>query len=135
MDEEVSDRVVEQRWRNRVIEAVEVLARGNEGLIAVNYNEYFLGFYDCWDDGQLLVRPNSAFSAEEEQAVNALGRMLEGITKDTLQFQSEAEYIRSGCAERIKPVAQHVLELFLSRGRFSEDYEEASPTLTGPQPS
>jgi hypothetical protein len=31
MDEEVSDRVIEQRLRNRVIDAVEVLARGNEG--------------------------------------------------------------------------------------------------------
>lgn len=36
MDEEVSDRVIEQRLRNRVIDAVEVLARGNEGLVEVN---------------------------------------------------------------------------------------------------
>ncbi|MEH7845588.1 hypothetical protein [Rhizobium laguerreae] len=41
MDEEVSDRVIEQRWRNRMIEAIGILARGNEGLIEVNYNEFF----------------------------------------------------------------------------------------------
>jgi hypothetical protein len=128
MDEEVSGRVVEQRWRNRIIDAIEVLARGNEGLIEVNCNEFFLAFYDYWDGGQLIVWPNSAFTDEEERTVNALGRMLEDITMETLHFQSEAEYIQSGCAERIKPVAQEVLKLFLSRGRFSEDCEELTPT-------
>jgi hypothetical protein len=129
MDEEVSDRVIEQRWRNRMIEAIGVLARGNEGLIEVNYNEFFLTFYDLWDDGRLIVWPNSAFTEEEEDAINALGRMLDDIMEETLHFQSEAEYIESGCAERIKPVAQEALKLFLTRGRFSEDYEELTPAL------
>ncbi|WP_246733106.1 hypothetical protein [Rhizobium ruizarguesonis] len=66
---------------------------------------------------------------EEEQTVNDLGEMLKGITTETLHFQSEAEYIESGCAERIKPVAQEALKLFLTRGRFSEDYEELTPAL------
>ncbi|WP_313906127.1 hypothetical protein [Rhizobium leguminosarum] len=129
LDEEVSDRIVEQRWRNRIIDAIEVLAQGNEGLIEVNYNEFFEGFYDYWRDGQLFVRPNSAITTDEERTVDALGRMLEDISMETRHFQSEAEYIQSGCAERIKPVAQEALKLFLSRGRFREDCEELSPTL------
>ena len=128
MGEEVSDRIVEQRWRNRIIEAIEVLSRGNEGLIEVNYNEFFEGFYDYWHDGQLVVRPNSAITEEEERAVDTLGRVLEGISNEMRHFQSEAEYIQSGCAERIRPVAQDALKVFLSRGRFSENYEELSPT-------
>ncbi|OWV68928.1 hypothetical protein ATY76_10500 [Rhizobium sp. R339] len=128
MGEEVSDRIVEQRWRNRIIEAIEILSRGNEGLIEVNYNEFFEGFYDCWHHGRLVVRPNSAITEEEERAVDALGRVLEGISDETRHFQSEAEYIQSGCAERIRPVAQDALKVFLSRGRFSENYEEPSPT-------
>ncbi|KAF5887193.1 MULTISPECIES: hypothetical protein [Rhizobium] len=133
MDEEISDRVIEQRLRNRVIDAIEVLARGNEGLIEVNYNEFFLAFYDCWDNGRLIRWPNNAFTDEEEQTVNDLGGMLEGITTETLHFQSEAEYIQSGCAERIKPVAQQALKLFLTRGRFSEDCEELTPALNASQ--
>jgi len=129
MDEEVSDRVIEQRLRNRVIDAIEVLARGNEGLVEVNYNEFFLAFYDCWDHGRLIRWPNSAFTDQEEQTVNDLGRLLEGITTETQHFKSEAEYIQSGCAERIKPVAQEALQLFLSRGRFSEEYEELAPAF------
>ncbi|MGV4793425.1 hypothetical protein [Rhizobium sp. F40D2] len=129
MGEEVSDRVIEQRWRNRIIEAVEVLARGDQGLIEVNYNEFFEGFYNCWHDGHLAVKPNSAITEEEERTIDALGRMLEGITNETRHFRSEAEYIQSGCAERIKPVAQNALKLFLSRGRFHEDCEELSPTI------
>lgn len=128
MEEQVSDRVVEQRLRNRIIEVVEVLSRGNEGLIEVNYSEFFEGFYDQWRDGQLVVKPNSAITEEEECAIDALGRMLEAINDETRHFKSEAEYIRSGCAERIKPVAMNVLQLFLARGRFSEDREETSPT-------
>ncbi len=46
MDEEVSDRVIEQRLRNRVIDAVEVLARGNEGLVEVNYNRVLFSVVD-----------------------------------------------------------------------------------------
>ena len=109
MGEEVSERVIEQRWRNRIIEAIEVLARGNQGLIDVNYNEFFEGFYDHWHDGHLVVKPNSTITEEEEQTVDALGRLLESITKETSHFRSEAEYIQSGCAERIKPVAQNAL--------------------------
>ncbi|MGG6893690.1 hypothetical protein [Rhizobium sp. BR 315] len=133
MDEEVSDRVIEQRLRNRVIDAIEVLARGSKGLVEVNYREFFLAFYDYWDNGRLIRWPNSAFTDEEEQAVNDLGRMLEGITIEALHFQSEAEYIQSGCAERIKPVAQEALKLFLTRGRFSEDYNELTPALNTSQ--
>lgn len=129
MNEEVSARVIEQRLRNRIIEAIEVLARGNQGLIEVNYNEFFLAFYDQWDNGQLISWPNSSFTDEEEQAVNALGQMLEGIMAETLHFQIEAEYIRSGCAERIRPAAHKTLTLFLTRGRFSEDCEELTPSL------
>jgi hypothetical protein len=41
MNEQVPDRVIEKRLRNRVIDAVEVLALGNEGLVKLNYNELF----------------------------------------------------------------------------------------------
>ncbi|RWX05180.1 hypothetical protein EHI45_30810 [Rhizobium leguminosarum] len=129
MGEEVSERVIEQRLRNRIIETIEVLAGGNQGLIDVNYNEFFEGFYDQWHGGHLAVKPNSAITEEEERAVDALGLMLESITKETSHFRSEAEYLQSGCAERIKPVAQKALKLFLSRGRFREDLEEPSPTI------
>lgn len=129
MGEEVSDRVIEQRLRNRIIEAIEILSRGNEGLIEVNYNEFFEGFYDQWHDGHFGLGPNSAITEEEEKTVDELGRMLESISDETRHFQSEAEYIQSGCAERIKPAAQRALKLFLSRGRFSEDHEEPFPTV------
>lgn len=75
----------------------------------------------------MIVWPNSAFTEEEEDAINALGRMLDDIMEETLHFRSEAEYLQSGCAERVKPTAEEVLKLFLSRGRFSEDREELSP--------
>ncbi|WP_222398615.1 hypothetical protein [Rhizobium leguminosarum] len=86
MGEEVSDRIIEQRWRNRIIEAIAVLSRGNEGLIEVNYNEFFGGFYDYWHDGHLLVRPNSMITEEEERTIDALGRMLEAIRDETRHF-------------------------------------------------
>lgn len=133
MDEEVSGRIVEQRLRNRMIEAIGILAQGNEGLIEVNYNEFFLRFYDLWDDGRLIAWPNSTFSEEEEDAVNALGWKLEEIMEETLHFRSETEYLQSGCAERIKPKAEEVLKLFLSRGRFSEYREELSPKRSASQ--
>ncbi|MBW6426131.1 hypothetical protein KX729_32760 [Rhizobium sp. XQZ8] len=101
MDEDVSHRLIEQRLRNRMIEAIGVLARGNEGLIEFKYNEFFLKFYDLWDEGRLIVWPNSAFTEEEEDAINALGRMLDDIMEETLHFQSEAEYLRSGCPKRV----------------------------------
>lgn len=133
MDEETSDRVIEQRLRNRIIEAIEILSLGNRGLIEVNYNEFFEGFYDYWRDGQMVWRPNSAMTEEEERSVDALGRMLDNVTMETRHFRSEVEYLQSGCAERIKPLARDSLKIFLSRGRFREDCEELSPTASTSQ--
>ncbi len=133
MDEEVSDRLLEQRLRNRIIEAIEVLSKGDEGLIEVNFTEFFEGFFDHWRDGHLVYKPNSAVTEEEEQAINALGRLLEKVCHETQHFRSEAEYIHSGCAEWIKPVAQEALKVLLSRGRFREDYEEQSPSADNSQ--
>lgn len=80
----------------------------------------------CWAIAQVA---NSAFTDQEERAVNDFGRMVGGLTTETLHFQSKAEYIQSGFAERIKPAAQETLKLFLTRGRFSEDCEELTPAL------
>ncbi|EJZ20371.1 hypothetical protein NE852_04825 [Rhizobium sp. Pop5] len=61
-----------------------------------------------------VVTLNGVITEEEKVAVDALGRMLEGISNETRHFQSEAEYIQSGCAMRIRPVAQNALKAFLS---------------------
>ena len=128
MDEEVSDRLLEQRLRNRMIETIEVLAKGDQGLIEVNFTEFFEGLFDHSRDGHSVYKPNSAVAEEKEQVIDPLGRMLEKVSHETLHFRTEAEYIHSGCAEWIKPVAQKALKVLLAQGRFREDREEESST-------
>jgi hypothetical protein len=46
MDNEISDRLLDQRCRNRIIEVIETLAAGDEGVRGVGAKEYFEQFYD-----------------------------------------------------------------------------------------
>ena len=71
MTETVSDRIIDQRLRNRIMEVIEIIAMGEEGVLAVGFDEYFEKFYDFvpYETG---VYPNSTLSADEARHVESL---------------------------------------------------------------
>lgn len=127
-----SERLVQQRLRNRAIDALEVLAGGDEGVRAAGTGEYVNQFFDTIDDDSPWHwREWSTFTAAEVTALDSVQRVLLEACAATPQICPDDEFVASGWPERIKPVANAALDLMRRRGRFREDREEASPSLTG----
>ncbi len=123
-----SERLVDQRVRNRAIEALEVLAGGDEGVRAAGAVEYVEAFFDVVDDRQPAWRHLSTYTPTEVAELERVHSLLLDACAETAPIQRDDDFIASGWPERIKPVAADALALMLSRGRFREDREEQSPS-------
>ena len=129
MEEQLSDRLVDQRIRNRIMEAVETLADGDEGVRRESPGEYFESFYD-WiphrDNGGM--HPNSAISPDEEALLLEISGILDDACDATPCNMTADELIATGWPNRIQPFARKALDLMRVRGRFSEENEEDAPS-------
>src|SRR3569623_666614 len=122
--EEVSRRVVEQRVRNRIMEAALDLA---EGVDSWGIAEYFNRFFDWMGPGDKPY-PNTAMVHDEAVAVYGLCALMNAACDATPNFD-EVQYAASPWPRRIEPEAQRTVEIFLRRGRFGEEVEEVEPSF------
>ena len=125
MIEEPSDRLIEQRIRNRIYEILEILAECDGGVDLVGINGYFNLFED------FVHRPSiesgkSVLSKDEREIVMEIAHFLEAACLAMPDF-TKVEFIASGWPEQIAPKARDARTLFLIRGLFSEEFEEAEP--------
>ena len=125
-----SDRLIDQRIRNRIMEAVEILADGDEGVRRELPAEYFESFYD-WiphrGDGEM--RFNSTMTDEERILLLEVSSILDDACDATTGNMTADEFIATGWPKRIQPVASKALGLMCERGRFSEAQEEDAPSV------
>lgn len=130
VEDKPSDRVIDQRIRNRIMEAVLSLADGDEGVREQGADEYFERFYD-WiphrDHG--AMRPNSAVTAGEKALLLKVSNILDDACDATPRNMTDDEFIATGWPKRIQPVAEKTLILMRDRGRFSEEWEEDEPSF------
>jgi hypothetical protein len=130
MDQEKpSERLVEQRVRNRIMEEVWGLSEGNSGVGASGPTEWFESFFDWFPyEGELDWYP--AMTMEERNAVRDVCKLMQQAMSDTdiSKQPTVQEITQTGWPERIAPVAKRALDLMLERGRFSEEQEEAEPS-------
>lgn len=130
-----SERLIAQRLRNRIMEALLSLAEGTENIERWGASEYFEGFYDFVphrDDGGTW--PNSALTSEERALIAEVSILLDDACDATPGNVSADELIASGWPERIRPVARRALDAMLQRGRFDEEREEQEPSSPIPWP-
>ncbi|MEO5758094.1 MAG: hypothetical protein ABIQ51_14690 [Mesorhizobium sp.] len=129
MTEDPSERVIEQRVRNRLYEILEILADCDAGVDLVGIK----GYFDLFED--FVHRPSietghSALSKEERAIVLEIADFLETAGEANPDF-TKAEFVESGWPARIAPKARDARALFLRRGLFSETLEEVEPGQTG----
>ena len=129
MEEQPSERLIDQRIRNRIMEAVETLADGDDGVRRDWPAEYFESFYD-WiphrSDGGM--RPNSAITADEGALLLEVSAILDDACDATPGNMTADEFIATGWPKRIQPVALKALSLMRARSQFSEEQEEEAPS-------
>lgn len=129
MEKQPSDRLVDQRIRNRIMEAVKTLADGDDGARREWPNRYFENFYD-WiphrDDGEM---PSiTTVSGHERDLLAKVSGLLDDACDATPKNMTANGLIATGWPKRIQPVAAQALNLMRERGRFSEDQEEEAPS-------
>jgi hypothetical protein len=130
MENKSSNRIINQRIGNRIMDVLLTLAKGDEGARQVWPAEYFESFYD-WiphrDHGG--IRPNSAITADERALLLEVSSILDDACDVTPGNMTADELIATGWPKRIQPVALKALILMRERGRFSEEQEEDTPTI------
>ena len=135
-DENPSERLVAQRVRNRIMEEVWGLSRGDLGVReSWSPSEWFETFFDWFPyEGEPTWYP--AMTSEEASAVRAVCDLMQlAINDPAIPKHPTVEQITSsGWPDRIAPIAQKALDLMLARGRFSEETEEDEPSTPVPWP-
>jgi hypothetical protein len=123
-----SDRLVQQRLRNRAMEALETLAAGDAGVRSVGYVEYFEEFFDVIDDDRPWDwRAWSTFTPDEVRALDKVLSQVLAASKATPPIMDDVAFIQSGLPIKIVHVARPALQLMQRRGRFSEEIEQEEP--------
>lgn len=125
MTEEPSERLIEQRLRNRIFEILEILADCDAGADLVGIR----GYFDLFED--FVHRPSiesgkSALSKDERMIVLEIADFLEAAGESSADF-TRVEFIQGGWPERIGPKAREAKALFLRRGLFAETFEQDEP--------
>ena len=132
MTPEVSPRLIDQRIRNQIMDVLDLLADGNQGVRCVGASNFFEYFYDLLphrdEDRQNSWRTNSAISNAEWLAIGAVQTLLDNACDDTAPNFTDEELIASGWPSRLRPVAIKALSLMRARGRFSDELEQETPS-------
>ncbi|WP_409495977.1 hypothetical protein [Amycolatopsis sp. cmx-11-12] len=93
--------------------------------------EYVNQFFDTIDDdAPWQWRKWSTFTSAEVAALDKVLRTLLDACAATPRVCADDEFIASGWPGRVKPIAATALALMRARGRFREDHEEDSPSIT-----
>ncbi|MFD6757405.1 hypothetical protein [Micromonospora gifhornensis] len=74
--ERPSERLVEQRLRNRAMEALVALSKGDSGVRSVGVGDYINLFFDVIDDIPWQWREWSCFTPEEVERLDAVHGLL-----------------------------------------------------------
>lgn len=94
--------------------------------------EWFECFFDFFPYEGPAVRDVSSISDEEWESLSPLLSAMQAACRETPSDISEKDLKASGWPTRIAPIAAKTLDVFLARGRFSEEIEEQSPSSPVP---
>jgi hypothetical protein len=124
----VSDRVLEQRVRNRVIEELSMLSDGATALQDWGW-DYLLDFLDWFPNAPTLPPAANAMTEVERVRLSEVLRLVLQFSEAMPVGASIDQLLASGWVSRVAPAAKQALDTFRERGWFSEEIEEAEPSV------
>lgn len=128
-DQRVSDRLIDQRLRNRIMESLSWLARGEPGVMHMGAHEWFEQFF-CWHDHRDGPFENDAMTEEEISAYLVVYALMSAACDGTPRKVTEAQLLATSWVETVAAAARSALVVMEKRGRFSEEVEETEPGQT-----
>ena len=134
MTDDDSTRLFDQRSRNRMSEALQMLVDWDETVPNLGAQAYFSSFFEWFpaDEG-LAVWPNSTLTGPELHMLTAVRLLMDEAADATSEEDDADELLDSGWPQRIAPVAGATLDLMRLRGDFSEEVEEDEPAASPEQ--
>ena len=127
----MSERVVDQRLRNRIRESLAEFAQGEPAVRRLGAGEWFETFYEVIPHRDYLKdlplwhpSRNTALSEDEVAAVLRVSAVVDDACDATSDFVTPDELIASGWVDRVKSIAVEAVHVFERRGPLSEDVEE-----------
>ena len=122
MNTPMSDRVLDQRLRNGIIERLQMLVDWTETVAAIGATGYFNSFFDVLPDKPPLPI-NTALSSEEREALTEVLDLMDRAASCTGQNVTDEELITSAWPMRIGEQANSALSIMMVRGKLSDDVE------------
>src|ERR1700759_3914260 len=103
-DEKPSERLVAQRIRNRIMEEVWGLSRGNAGVHDAGAVEWFETFF-YWFSFEVEPQLDPPMTAVEESADRTVCKLMQHAVADPVipRNPTVEDVTNSGCPERIAP--------------------------------
>jgi hypothetical protein len=127
--DDASDRLTDQRLRNRMMDSLDPLAQGDQGVLSAGVVDYFEDFFSVIDDEFTWDwRDYSTLTSEEVAALDQVLQVVKAAVEATPRMIKEDEFVATGWPARIQPVASTALQVMERRGRFSEEVEENEPS-------
>jgi hypothetical protein len=112
------------------MEELLYLSEGNQAVLDMGYAEYLECFFTWFPTGGEAYE-NSALSDQERVALTEILPLMQQMYSEIPSGFGDDPTIATGWPVRIAPVAKRTLDLFIARGRFEEDAEEAEPKISG----
>lgn len=117
---EISDTVLKQRLRNRLIEALENFF-DDKAIISLGTNEIMKIWYDYADNEQIAFYDEPIFSSAELNQIKSFSSLLD-FSYESIPSSWQLREIES-CLEwkTLASAARDAYDIFMKRG-FSEDF-------------
>ncbi|MFZ2998281.1 hypothetical protein [Sphingobium sp.] len=126
MSTSISDRLLDQRLRNGMIERLQMLVDWTETIAAVGAAGYFNSFFDVFPDKPPLP-VNTVLSSEECEALTKILELMDQVASCTRQNLTDDELVASAWPMRIGEQANSALSIMMVRGKLSDDVEVPIP--------
>jgi len=126
---QISSRLVAQRMRNRIIEVLSDLAEGDSYIETVGVSAWFNIFFDFMPLHDEEPLENSAMTEAEIRAVSSLRELMVQACEQTPPMVTEEQLLATSWPKNVQSCAADALAIMRVRGKFSEDFDEDTPSI------
>lgn len=119
---EISDKILLQRLRNRVMECLEMLSDG-VSVDQIGTDEVINSWYDQVDEERLSFFREAVFTDQELNALMKVMEVMEANFEAVPSTWNQRDVTFSEPWSKIVLAANQALLVFEKRGRFDEDQE------------
>jgi len=119
----ISDRLLKQRLRNRIIEVIDMLVDSDDAIKKIGTDEILECWFDNVDDEKLGFYDSPVFTQKETELVTELHQIIDESCELIPTTWKPSDVASCGPWGKIVTKANVAFEVFKKRGCFDEEKE------------